>query len=55
MQDRCELVTFALYGWHKGFYNDEDFSDALMDVEYKDFLNIPTMMMNFHMIQHMTY
>ena len=41
MQDRCELVTFALYGWHKGFYNDEDFSDALMDVEYKDFFEYP--------------
>ena len=41
MRNRNELISVALYGWHKGFYNDEDFSKSLIDVRYADFFEYP--------------
>lgn len=42
MQNRnSELISFSSYGWHKGFYNEADFSDALLDVRYSYFFERP--------------
>lgn len=41
MADRRELIPTALYGQHKGFYNDEDFSKALLNIDYTEFFEYP--------------
>lgn len=37
MTIRGELVSFGNYGWHKGFYNDDNYSDSLLKIEYANF------------------
>ncbi|MCD8074214.1 MAG: hypothetical protein LUF27_04105 [Lachnospiraceae bacterium] len=41
MADRKEFISLVKYGWHKGFYNDEDFSKSLIQIEYTDFFDKP--------------
>ena len=41
MAERRELVSFNSYGWHKGFYNDESYSDSLLKIHYSDFFGEP--------------
>lgn len=41
MAERRELVSFNSYGWHKGFYNDENHSDSLLIIHYSDFFEEP--------------
>ncbi|CAI3292648.1 hypothetical protein CIRMBP1284_00967 [Enterococcus cecorum] len=41
MVKRGELVSFNTYGWHKGFYNDEKYSDSLLKIYYSDFFEEP--------------
>lgn len=41
MATRGELVSFGDYGWHKGFYNDEKYSDSLLEIKYSDFFVEP--------------
>ena len=41
MRNRNELISVSLNGWHKGFYNDEDFSKSLLDIRYADFFEYP--------------
>ena len=38
MIDRIgNLISFGSYGWHKGFYNTDDITDALCKIRYTDF------------------
>lgn len=41
MATRGELVSFDFYGWHKGFYNDEDYSKSLLNIHYSEFFEEP--------------
>lgn len=41
IKNRCDLISTTLYGWHKGFYNDEDYSDSLAKIRYEDFFEYP--------------
>lgn len=41
MQDRNKMVSTCQYGWHKGFYNENDIMDALYAVNYTDFFEEP--------------
>lgn len=41
MVDRGELVSFNSYGWHKGFYNDDNYSDSLLRIRYSDYFEEP--------------
>ena len=41
MSIRQELHSFKYYGWHKGFYNDEDSSESLSSIRYSDFFVEP--------------
>ena len=41
MADRGELVSFNSYGWHKGFYNDDNYSDSLLRIRYSDYFEEP--------------
>ncbi len=35
------MVSTCQYGWHKGFYNENDIMDALYAVNYTDFFEEP--------------
>lgn len=35
------LISFRHIGWHKGFYNEENTTDALCSVLYENFLEVP--------------
>lgn len=37
MTTRGEFVSFSTFGWHKGFYNDGDYSNSLLNIKYSDF------------------
>ena len=39
--DRDKMISFQHYGWHKGFYVDEDFGDTLSKIYYEDFFEYP--------------
>ncbi len=39
MTTRGELVSFGNYGCHKVFYNDDNYSDSLLEIEYTDFFD----------------
>ena len=41
MSIRQELRSFGYYGWHKGFYNDEDIFESLTSIRYSDFFEEP--------------
>ena len=41
MSIRQELRSFGYYGWHKGFYSDEDFFNSLISIRYSDFFAEP--------------
>ena len=41
MADRGELVSFNSFGWHKGFYNDDNYSDSLLRIRYSDYFEEP--------------
>lgn len=41
MSIRQELRSFGYYGWHKGFYNDEDITNSLTSIRYSDFFVEP--------------
>lgn len=41
MCKRNELISVNLYGWHKGFYNDENFSGSLRNIRYENFFEYP--------------
>lgn len=41
MANRAEPISFSNSGWHKGFYNDEDFTDSLLDIKYTEFFEKP--------------
>ena len=41
MKDRNTFVSLQHYGWHKGFYIDEDFDDTLSHIYYEDFFECP--------------
>lgn len=36
-----EVITFSQYGWHKGFYNDDDIMESLCRIRYTDFFEYP--------------
>lgn len=37
MKDRKVFISTCQYGWHKGFYNDDDYLESLSKIEYTDF------------------
>ena len=41
MYDKKSLISTCLYGWHKGFYNENDTTKALRDINYSDFFEYP--------------
>lgn len=41
MNIRQELRSFGRFGWHKGFYNDEDIDKSLRSIGYSDFFAKP--------------
>lgn len=41
MRERGKLVSFGNYEWHKGFYNDENYTDTLIKIRYSDFFEEP--------------
>ena len=41
MAERKDLISHRRYGWHKGFYNDEDFLKTLQSIGYGDFFECP--------------
>lgn len=41
MKERSEFYSMSCYGWHKGFYNDDDFEKTLFNIDYRDFGEIP--------------
>lgn len=41
MDRNGDLISFGIYGWHKGFYNTDDFSSALCKVHYDEFFEYP--------------
>lgn len=41
MDRNGKLISFGSYGWHKGFYNTDDFSKALCNIYYEDFFEDP--------------
>ena len=41
MDRRENLITFKLYGWHKGFYQEEDIGKSLSQIRYSDFFIPP--------------
>ena len=41
MAERKDLISHRRYGWHKGFYNDEDFVKTVRSIEYGDFFDYP--------------
>lgn len=36
-----DLISCGSFGWHKGFYNTDDFTDALCKISYTDFFEDP--------------
>lgn len=41
MSNIWEFRSFCSYGWHKGFYNDENSEKTLFDINYTDFFEAP--------------
>lgn len=41
MNYRKAFISTCHYGWHKGFYNDGDYSSALGHIKYTDFFDDP--------------
>ena len=41
IKDRKDLYSFNNYGWHKGFYNEEDILKALCQIRYTDYFEEP--------------
>lgn len=41
MTNNKDLIYFKCYGWHKGFYNDEDITKSLCNISYTDFFEYP--------------
>ena len=41
MLSRDDMISVESYGWHKGFYNDNNFSDSLRRISYGDFFEYP--------------
>lgn len=41
MADRKDFISFQRYGWHKGFYNDDDINKSLSNIYYEDFFEYP--------------
>lgn len=41
MKDRKNFISTCQCGWHKGFYNEDDFSKALRNINYTDFFECP--------------
>lgn len=43
MDRRSELISFLRkrYGWHKGFYNDDDPEKTLIHIKYSDYFQEP--------------
>ena len=41
MVDRKSFVSLQRIGWHKGFYNDEDFNETLCNIKYGDYFEEP--------------
>lgn len=41
MTNRHNLIPFQHYGWHKGFYINQDFGDVLNHIYYEDFFEYP--------------
>ena len=37
MDNRKKFCSFGHYGYHKGFYNDEDPTESLQNIRYTDF------------------
>ena len=41
MREQKSFTSFYYYGFHKGFYDDEDPSQSLNTIEYSDFFPKP--------------
>lgn len=41
MWSKDDMISVESYGWHKGFYNDENFSNSLRHIRYDDFFEYP--------------
>ena len=41
MKDRNAFYSMGRYGWHKGFYVDEDFEKTLWNIDYSDYGKVP--------------
>lgn len=41
MGDRGVFLSVGNYGWHKGFYNDNDFEDTLLNIQYNNYFEEP--------------
>jgi len=41
MKDKNALISFGRYGFHKGFYNDENPTESLLNIKYNDFWEFP--------------
>lgn len=41
MKDRNAFYSMGCYGWHKGFYVDEDFEKTLWNINYSDYGEVP--------------
>ena len=41
MDRKSDLISFSGFGWHKGFYNFDDITDALCKIRYTDFFEYP--------------
>lgn len=44
MDRKGDLISFSRFGWHKGFYNANDFddiTDALCEICYEEFFEYP--------------
>lgn len=41
MQNKNEMVSTCQFGWHKGFYNEDDVTYALYRISYTDFFEDP--------------
>lgn len=41
MGDRNKFYSMGCYGWHKGFYNDDDCEKTLINIRYSDYGEVP--------------
>lgn len=41
MGNRAEWDSLGVFGFHKGFYNDEDYLKSLQNIHYSDFFEVP--------------